>query len=293
MAELLKGAPIAKELYGDFLKRSADLKNRGIYPRLRIIIASDDPAIETYSSMIVKNCEKAGILSEIKKLGAESINADILGLVSESNSDSSVHGIIVMLPLWKQLDEKKILAAISPVKDIDGVNPYNAGKTVLGQDSFTPNTAQACKDILLKSGIKFSGKHVVIIGRSNIVGKPLANMLLQKGVDATVTVCHSRTGNLKEICRTADILVAAIGSPKFITKDFTNPEQVIVDVGMNEIKFPDGTAKLVGDVDFDNVKDHVKAITPVPGGVSPLTHTALLENLFRAVKYQINEQSIQ
>ncbi len=293
MAELLKGAPIAKELYGGFMKLSDDLKKKGIFPLLRIIIASDDPAIETYSSMIVKNCVKAGILSEKKMLGAETSDADILGLISESNSDGSVHGIIVMLPLWKQLNEKKILEAISPLKDIDGVNPYNAGKTVLGEHSFTPNTAQACIDILLKSGIVLSGKHVVIIGRSNIVGKPLANMLIQKGVDATVTVCHSRTQNLKEICRTADILVAAIGSPKFITKEFTNPEQVIVDVGMNEIKLPDGTSKLVGDVDFDNVKDHVKAITPVPGGVSPLTHTALLENLFKAVKHQINEQNIQ
>ena len=186
MAELLKGAPIAKELYGDFLKRSDDFKERGIYPKLRIIIASDEPAIETYSSMIVKNCEKAGILSDTKNLSVGSADTDILGLISESNNDGSVHGIIVMLPLWKQLDEKKILAAISPEKDIDGVNPYNAGKTVLGQDSFTPNTAQACKDIILRSGIEFSGKHVVIIGRSNIVGKPLANMLLQKGVEGNL-----------------------------------------------------------------------------------------------------------
>ena len=292
MTILLKGGPIAKDLYIGFIKRSVDLKIKGVFPKLRIIIASDDPAIETYSSMIVRNCEKAGISSEIKRLERESANRDILNLIADSNSDRSVHGIIVMLPLWSHLDEKKVLASVSPAKDIDGVNPYNAGKTVLGDESFTPGTAQACKDIILKSGIELSGKHVVIIGRSNIVGKPLANMLIQKGVDATVTVCHSRTKNLKDICRTADILVAAIGSPLFITQDFTNPEQVIVDVGMNEVRLPDGSVKLAGDVDFENVKDHVKAITPVPGGVSPLTHTAIIENLFRAAEFQINEQSV-
>jgi len=292
LTELLKGGPIAKELYIDFRKNSEELKAAGVFPKVRMIIASDDPAVKTYSVMITKNCEKAGIDSDIIEFGIERSNLDLLNFIRESNNDRNIHGIIVMLPLWKHLDEKSALEAISPVKDIDGVNPYNAGKTVLGDDSFTPNTAQACKDILQKSKIELCGKHVVIIGRSNIVGKPLANMLIQKGVDATVTVCHSRTKNLKEICRSADIIVAAIGSPLFITQEFTNPEQIIVDVGMNEIECADGSIKLAGDVDFENVKDHVKAITPVPGGVSPLTHTALIKNVFRAINLQRNEQNI-
>jgi len=292
MSVLLKGAPIARELYIDFKKRSEELIAMAVFPKIEVLIASDDPAIETYSSMITKNCERAGIICGINRLGKESSDKDILGVLQKLNTDRSIHGIIVMLPLWKQLDEKRILSAVSPMKDIDGVNPYNAGKTVLGDDSFTPNTAQACKDILQKSGIDLKGKHVVIIGRSNIVGKPLANMLIQKGIDATVTICHSKTVNLKEICRTADVLVAAIGSPLFVTGDFTNPDQVIVDVGMNEIKCKDGSYKLAGDVDFENVRDSVSAITPVPGGVSPLTHTALIENVFKAIKFQINEQNI-
>jgi len=287
LAELLKGAPIAKEFYSDFKKRTEELHKTGISVKIRIIIASDDPAVETYSSMIVKNCGKADICCEITRFESSSSTGEILKEIGKINSDSKTHGIIVMLPLWKQMNEKEILSGISPLKDIDGVNPYNAGKTVLGDESFTPNTAQACKDILEKSGIKISGRHVVIIGRSNIVGKPLANMLIQKGVDATVTVCHSKTKNLKEICRTADILVAAIGSPGFIKRDFTHPEQIIIDVGMNELKDGSGNFILTGDVDYNDVKDHVKAITPVPGGVSPLTHTALIGNILKAVDFQI------
>ncbi|MBU4486771.1 MAG: bifunctional 5,10-methylenetetrahydrofolate dehydrogenase/5,10-methenyltetrahydrofolate cyclohydrolase [Candidatus Delongbacteria bacterium] len=291
MAELLKGNPIAKVLYSDFRRRTDEFRKAGIITKINIMIASNDTAVETYSSMIIKNCEKAGIECEIRRFDYGATTEDILIEVGNANSNKSIHGLIVMLPLSKNIDERKVLASISPVKDIDGVNPYNAGKTVLGDDSFTPNTAQACKDILVKSGIDISGKHVVIIGRSNIVGKPLANMLIQKGVDATVTVCHSRTRNLKDICRSADIIVAAIGSPLFIKKDFTNSEQIIIDVGMNEMKNPDGSIKLVGDVDFEGVKDFVKAITPVPGGVSPLTHTALIGNILKAVDLQLIEQS--
>jgi len=290
LAELLKGAPIAKEQYAEFKKRSEELISRGIVPQIKIIIATDDPAVETYTSMIIKNCGRAGIKADTERFPESADTACIINAVKSNNDDSKIHGQIVMLPMWKQIDEKKVLSSVSTLKDIDGVNPLNAGKTVLGEDSFTPNTAQACKDILEKSGIQISGKHVVIIGRSNIVGKPLANMLIQKGVDATVTLCHSRTLKLKEICRSADILIAAIGSPHFITAEYVNSNQVIVDVGMNEIKDQSGSPVLVGDVDFENVKDIVKAITPVPGGVSPLTHTALIKNIFRAVDYTLNEQ---
>lgn len=287
MTILLKGNPIAKLMYAGFREEAEDLRQNGTIPALKVIISSDDPAIESYYGMISKNCVKSGIECSADRFSENTGTQDIINSLSVLNADENIHGILVMLPLWKGIDEKKVITSISASKDIDGVNPLNAGKLVLGEDTFAPNTAQACIDLLEGSGIGLSGKHVVIIGRSNIVGKPLANMLLKKGVDATVTVCHSRTENLKAVCRTADILIAAIGSPSFVTKDFTHPDQIIVDVGMNEIKKEDGSYGLAGDVDFENVKDHVKAVTPVPGGVSPLTHTALMKNILKAVKLQI------
>ena len=287
MTILLKGNPIAKLMYAAFKNETDDMRQKGVIPSLKVIIASDDPAIGSYYNMISKNCVKSGIECSADRFSDNVTTEDIVESLSSLNNDEKIHGILVMLPLWKNIDEKKVMSSISASKDIDGVNPLNAGKLVLGEDTFTPNTAQACVDLLEGSGICLSGKHVVIIGRSNIVGKPLANMLLKKGVDSTVTVCHSRTKNLNEICRIADILVAAIGSPSFVTKDFTNHEQIIVDVGMNEIERSDGSYGLTGDVDFDNVKDAVKAVTPVPGGVSPLTHTALMKNILKAVKLQI------
>lgn len=287
MTILLKGNPIAKLMYAGFNEESQKLRQAGVIPALKVIIASDDPAIEFYYNMISRNCSKCGIECSADRFQENSTTQEIQTALSELNKDDKIHGILVMLPLWTGIDAKKVITSISASKDIDGVNPLNAGRLVLGDEAFAPNTAQACIDLLEGSGIGLSGKHVVIIGRSNIVGKPLANMLLQKGTDATVTVCHSRTANLKEICRTADILVAAIGSPLFVKKDFTNPDQIIVDVGMNEIKKDDGSYGLAGDVDFENVKDFVKAVTPVPGGVSPLTHTALIKNILKAVKHQI------
>jgi methylenetetrahydrofolate dehydrogenase (NADP+)/methenyltetrahydrofolate cyclohydrolase len=285
LAELLKGAPIAKKMYSGFLEKTKELKNSGIDPKINIFIAADDPGVEIYASMIAKNCGKAGIESEIIRSGRNCGTAGLTGGIVKANSDRTVHGIIVMLPLWEGLDEKKVLGSVSPDKDIDGVSPVNAGKLVMGDECFHPSTAAACREILTAYGYDPAGKHVVIIGRSNIVGKPLANILVQKGVDATVTVCHSRTKNLKELCRTADIIVAAIGSPGFITREFTHPGQVIVDVGMNEVT-EKGISHFTGDADFENVKDHVKAITPVPGGVSPLTHTSLINNIYKAIELQ-------
>lgn len=287
MTILLKGNPIAKIMYAGFKEETENLRRNGTVPALKVIIASDDPAIGSYYGMIGKNCAKSGIECSADRFSDNVSTDDVIKALSVLNSDDKTHGILVMLPLWKGIDEKKVMSSISALKDIDGVNPLNAGKLVLGEDTFAPNTAQACIDLLEGSDVRLSGKHAVIIGRSNIVGKPLANMLLKKGTDATVTVCHSRTANLKKICRTADILIAAIGSPSFVTKDFTHPEQIIVDVGMNEIEKNDGSFGLTGDVDFENVKDHIKAITPVPGGVSPLTHTALIKNILKAVQLQI------
>jgi methylenetetrahydrofolate dehydrogenase (NADP+)/methenyltetrahydrofolate cyclohydrolase len=284
LAELLKGAVKSRNMYAEFLVRTDGLKKSGIVPKICIFIASDNAGSEIYASMIVKNCSRAGIECDISRSGPGTTANDLADSINKANYDDSVHGIIVMLPLWKGIDEKKILATVSPDKDIDGVSPLNAGKLVLGDACFHPSTAEACVELLYAYGYDPAGKHVVILGRSNIVGKPLANILVQKGVDATVTVCHSRTQNLKKICRSADILIAAIGSPKFITEDYTHSEQIIIDVGMNEIIDGEGNVSLSGDVDFDNVKDKVKAITPVPGGVSPFTHISLIKNILKAIE---------
>ena len=284
MTELLKGAVKTRNMYAEFLERTDRLRKSGIIPKMCIIVASDNAGSEIYSAMIAKNCSRAGIECKISKYGPGTTANDLADGIHSANKDDSVHGIIVMLPLWKGIDEKRILASVSPEKDIDGVSPLNAGKLVLGDVCFHPSTAEACVELLYAYGYDPAGKHVVILGRSNIVGKPLANILVQKGVDATVTVCHSRTQKLKEICRSADILIAAIGSPRFITEDYTHSEQIIIDVGMNEISDGQGNMMLVGDVDFENVKDKVKAITPVPGGVSPFTHISLIKNIFKAIE---------
>ena len=284
MTELLKGAVKTRNMYAEFLERTDRLRKSGIIPKMCIIVASDNAGSEIYSAMIAKNCSRAGIECKISKYGPGTTANDLADGIHSANKDDSVHGIIVMLPLWKGIDEKRILASVSPEKDIDGVSPLNAGKLVLGDVCFHPSTAEACVELLYAYGYDPAGKHVVILGRSNIVGKPLANILVQKGVDATVTVCHSRTQKLKEICRSADILIAAIGSPRFITEDYTHSEQIIIDVGMNEISDGQGNMMLVGDVDFENVKDKVKAITPVPGGISPFTHISLIKNIFKAIE---------
>lgn len=291
MSKLLKGGPIAKIIRREIKNKIAEYRSKGIFPKLGVLIAGDDPAVEVYTGMIEKNCGKVGAEFEVFRFAEDISTEKLVNEITKINKDALVHGLIIMLPLWKNIDEKTILNSISPDKDIDGVHPVNAGKNVLGEETFVPSTAQASKDILNYSDIDITGKHVVIVGRSNIVGKPLANLLIQKseGANATVTVCHSRTKDLKDICASADILVAAIGSPNFITEEFTNPDQVIVDVGMNESKDQDGNYTLIGDVDFNSVSEIVAAITPVPGGVSPLTNTALLNNLLKAVEIQTKQ----
>ena len=288
MSKLLKGGPIAKVIRKEIKSKIAEHISNGIIPTLGVLIAGNDPAVEVYTGMIERNCKRVGAEFKLYRFGEDFSTEKLVGEIATINNNPQVHGLIIMLPLWKHINEKTILNSISPDKDIDGVHPINAGKNVLGEETFVPSTAQASKDILNYSDIDITGKHVVILGRSNIVGKPLANLLVQKaeGANATVTVCHSRTKNLKELCSSADVLVAAIGSPNFITEEFTNPNQVIVDVGMNESKDDEGNYILLGDVDFNAVSEKVAAITPVPGGVSPLTNTALLNNLLKAIKIQ-------
>ncbi len=285
---LLQGQEIADKLYVDINKKIEDLKSKDIEPSLVIVLVKGDPSSAIYSRMIKKNCKKTGIKCNILKFENDITEEELIKEVEKLNKNSFVHGMIIMMPLPKHISADKIQNTIDPNKDIDGINPLNAGRNAIGIEALVPSTAQACRDILHYSNIDISGKNVVILGRSNIVGKPLANLLMQKakGANATVTVCHSRTQNMKEITKNADIIVAAIGVAKFLTEDFVSEKQIIIDVGMNETKDEEGNFKLVGDVDFENVQDKVKMITPVPGGVSPLTHTALFNNLLKAINLQ-------
>ena len=293
---LLKGRPIAKKMYKEIKGKIEKYKGDGIIPTLGILILgnendSSDSASEIYSRMIVKNCKKVSVESKLFRFPSTILEDELILEIDKINKDSSVHGIIMMLPFPKHINEKKILNSINPDKDIDGIHPINAGKNVLGDDTFVPSTAQACLDILTYSGINLSGKNIVILGRSNIVGKPLLNLLIQKNdkTNATVTLCHSRSKNIDTICRSSDIIIAAIGVPNFVTGKFINDtkKQILVDVGMNESYDENGDYKLIGDANFDEIKDKLEAITPVPGGVSPLTHTALFNNLLKAIERQI------
>jgi len=288
MSILLKGAPIAKNLNLEIKKNVAELIQTGTIPSLVIMLAGNDPASRIYAEMIVKNCTKNNIKSFLAVSATNISEKDFLAELDKYNSDQTVHGIIVMLPLPAQIRESEVQRKINPLKDIDGIHPLNAGNLLAGNEALAPSTAQACRDLLFYSNIETSGKNVVIIGRSNIVGKPLAAIMMQKaaGANATVTVCHSRTENLPSVCKKADILVAAIGSANFVTADFVTPDSLVIDVGMNEVTDSDGQIKLCGDVDFNAVESIVRGITPVPGGVSPLTHTALQNNLLKAIKMQ-------
>lgn len=254
----------------------------GVTPHLAAILVGDDPA----SGVYVKNkrlaCEKCGLDSSLNLLPATASQEELLTLIDKFNRDPKVHGILVQLPIPKHLDTKQVLDAVHPLKDVDCFHPENVGLIVQGRPRFRPCTPWGVQHMLEVSGIEVAGAHVVILGRSEIVGKPLANMLVQKGpaADATVTVCHSRTRNLSEITRSADILVAAIGVPQFVTAEMVRPGAVVIDVGINRLD----TGKLVGDVDYEPVLQVASAITPVPGGVGPMTITMLLRNTLTAAR---------
>lgn len=254
----------------------------GVTPHLAAILVGDDPA----SGVYVKNkrlaCEKCGLDSSLNLLPSTASQEELLSLIDKFNRDPKVHGILVQLPIPKHLDTKQVLDAVHPLKDVDCFHPENVGLIVQGRPRFRPCTPWGVQHMLEVSGIEVAGTHVVILGRSEIVGKPLANMLVQKGpaADATVTVCHSRTRNLSEITRSADILVAAIGVPQFVTAEMVRPGAVVIDVGINRLD----TGKLVGDVDYGPICQIASAITPVPGGVGPMTITMLLRNTLTAAR---------
>ena len=282
MARILSGKEFAARIKEDAARGVAALKASGVLPRLAVIIVGSDPASEVYVRNKQRTCEELGIRSDHIALPAETTKEELLACIEELNVDPEVHGILVQLPLPAQIaeDEEEILSHIDPRKDVDGFHPVNVGHLVLGAPGLRPCTPAGCIRMLDYAGIPIEGAHAVIIGRSNIVGKPMAHLLLER--NATVTICHSRTQNLAAIARTADILVAAVGRPRFVTADMVKEGATVIDVGINRI----APKKLVGDVDFDGAAAVAGAITPVPGGVGLLTVAMLMENVVQAAKAQ-------
>lgn len=256
----------------------AETEKMGVRPGLAVILVGSDPASQVYVRNKNKACEEVGFYSEMYTLPEETSMEELLGLIDQLNQSPQIHGILVQLPLPKHLDEEKVILAISPEKDVDAFHPVNVGKIMIGNHSFLPCTPAGVMELLSRSGIDVTGKECVVIGRSNIVGKPQAMLLLH--ANGTVTVCHSRTKNLAEICARADILVSAIGKAKFVTPDMVKEGAVVIDVGINR----DENGKLCGDVDFENVAPKTSFITPVPGGVGPMTITMLMKNTLTAAK---------
>ena len=284
--KLIDGKSTAAEIRAELATQVASLGVEGVMPGLAVILVGDNPASLSYVTAKERACAEVGIRSFPHHLPTTTTQEELLALIARLNADPAVHGILVQLPLPKGFDEDAVLLAISPDKDVDGFHPLNAGRMMLGQQALLPCTPHGICVLLERAGVRVAGRHVVVVGRSNIVGKPLANLLLQKGADATVTVCHSRTPDLAEHTRHADILVVATGRPNTVTADMVKDGAVVVDVGVNRI--PDATKKrgyrLVGDVDFEGVAPKASAITPVPGGVGPMTIAMLLANTVEAAR---------
>ena len=286
-AEIIDGRKIAAEIQGELKQRISRLQQKGVTPKLVTILVGEDPASLSYLRGIARTCGEVGVLTDSAKLPADVKQKDLLKKIDELNRDPNVHGILLFLPLPKHLNALEAESAISPAKDVDGTNPISAGKLLLGEETFFPSTPYGVQELLVRSGHSPEGKHVVIVGRSNIVGKPLIGILVQKqkGANATVTVCHTGTKNLVAITQQADILVAAMGKAKAITADMVREGTVVVDVGVNFILDPaTGKNKQVGDVDFETVKEKARAITPVPGGTGAVTSIMLMANTVRAAE---------
>jgi methylenetetrahydrofolate dehydrogenase (NADP+)/methenyltetrahydrofolate cyclohydrolase len=283
-ALILDGKALAQQIRAEIAEDAAAFtKASGIKPCLAAVLVGDNPASQTYVRNKQKACEKAGMISTLHPLKTETTTAELLALIDQLNHDPKVHGILVQLPLPKQINEYQVLETIDPKKDVDALHPENVGRIVQGRARFLPCTPQGIQQLLIRNSIQIAGANVVVLGRSEIVGKPMAIMLMQRGAggDATVTVCHSRTHDLPRICRTADILIVAIGKARFVTADMVKPGATVIDVGINRTE-----EGLVGDVDFDAVKEIAGHITPVPGGVGPLTIAMLLKNTLQAAKLQ-------
>jgi len=287
-AQIISGTEIAKQIREEMKQEIAQLKEKhNLVPGLVTVLVGEDPASQVYVGSKVKTCDALGIYSERYDLPADTGEEELLALIDKLNKDPKIHGILVQLPLPKHIDATRVLCAIDPQKDVDGFHPVNMGKLMIGEPDYLPCTPHGIQQLLIRSGTQISGAEVVVVGRSNIVGKPIANILLQKkeGANATVTVCHTGTKDMSFHTKRADILIVAAGKPKAITADMVKEGVVVIDVGVNRIgKTAEGKAILCGDVDFDSVKEKAKAITPVPGGVGPMTITMLMLNTVKAAK---------
>ena len=292
-AKILDGKALAEEIRGEVATGVAEMKQKhGVTPGLAAVLVGDDPASAIYVRNKRRACDEVGMVSDTFLMPADSTNEQVLARVQALNGDPRFHGILVQLPMPSQIDERLIIETLDPTKDVDGLHPFNVGKLVQGRADFVPGTPAGIQQILLRNGHDPAGANVVVCGRSNIVGKPMALLLMQRadGANATVTVCHTRTKNLAEITRQADILVAAIGRPSAITADMIKEGAVVIDVGINRVD--DASQKrgyrLEGDVDFDAVSEKASAITPVPGGVGPMTIAMLLVNTLTATRLSIH-----
>ncbi|MFQ5755642.1 MAG: bifunctional methylenetetrahydrofolate dehydrogenase/methenyltetrahydrofolate cyclohydrolase FolD [Acidiferrobacterales bacterium] len=290
-AKIIDGKTIAAEVRTEVKVGVDELKANGITPCLAAVLVGDVPASQVYVRTKRRACEHVGLSSVLHTPAGDIPEAQLLALIDQLNDDPAVHGILIQLPLPDHVDEAKVIERLSPFKDVDGFHPSNVGKLVIGMDTFKPCTPAGVQELLVRSGIGIGGKHAVVIGRSNIVGKPMANLLVQKhkNANATVTVCHSRTRDLAALTCQADILIAALGSPHIVTVDMVKEGAVVIDVGINRVD--DASAKkgyrIVGDVDFDAVSQVASAITPVPGGVGPMTVAMLMVNTLKAAKMSL------
>lgn len=287
-AKIIDGKQVAAKMREELKNEVDALRAKGIVPGLGVILVGLDPASSSYVSAKEKACEEAGIYSDDNRLPADTTEAALIALVERMNNDPRIHGILVQLPLPKHINEDAVIGTIRPEKDVDGFTPANVGRLVIGQECYMPCTPHGVVQLLARSGVTISGAHAVVVGRSNIVGKPIANMLLQKqkNANATVTICHTGTRDMASFTRQADILIVAAGRPNTITADMIKEGAVVIDVGVNRVE--DSTKKsgfrLVGDVDFDGVKEKAALITPVPGGVGPMTITMLMVNTVESAK---------
>ena len=284
---ILNGKEIAAEALAGCREQVQNLGARGVTPGLAVVIVGKDPASHVYVSSKVKTCADLGIYSRRIELPEDTSQEDVVGVVTDLNADPSIHGILVQSPPPPHIDEAEIIRLIDPDKDVDGFHPVNVGKLVMEDDSgFVPCTPQGCIHLLERAGIETNGANAVVIGRSMIVGKPMALLLMGKGINATVTVAHSRTGDLAKVCRQADILIPAIGRPEFVTADFVKEGAVVIDVGINRVEDSSKQRgyRLVGDVAYEEVAPKCRAITPVPGGVGPMTIAMLMSNTIKAAR---------
>lgn len=284
MAHIIDGRVIAAKIRAEIAAGVQELRQEGVTPGLAVVLVGDDQASRVYVSMKEKACNDAGIFSVEHKLAADTAEAELLALVEHLNNDPRIHGILVQLPLPPQIDTDKVLEAISPFKDVDGFHPYNVGRLSVGKPVFQPCTPYGVMVMLREAGVELKGKEVVVVGRSNIVGKPVAMMCLAE--HATVTLCHSRTRDLPDVVRRADVVIAAVGRPEMIKGDWIKPGAVVIDVGINRV----GEKKLVGDVEFAGASQCASAITPVPGGVGPMTITMLLQNTLESARRRLAEE---